>query len=460
MKSGVLQSKERQRILTVLRENPVKVLIALALFFSTFGAGNASIDAFGFKVSLFRLIVMALFAIMVFRFIRGRDFARAFSGSAWWSLCFLVIFVGYAALSGLWAHDYAKWIRHVYFLFLCLVLAISMCVELKSPKNFRIVAYAFIISCLIQALLGVYELISHNYLFAPKELFDIMESRNVWYPIALGGGINGLAAILSAGVAYCVIVHKLLEGDEGTGAEGVDMRKRTVYRYAIVVVGLFFVVVAYMSKSRACLFSIIAVGLVLILCSKHRKKLLIVAVACLVVILIVFFDQVVGLLGVNLEAAEGSSDSIRVNLIANGLDALKSTLGFGVGAGQVDYWIETHEAFNVAGIYQMHNMWAEVLVTYGVLIWVGFIAFFAKLCIDCIKAIRNGKSPQAIRLGSVGFLSLLAVIAIANLALGSFVTKEWLMCSLALCVAWQSAIASSDEGIALQEEHDEDMSQV
>jgi len=68
-----------------------------------------------------------------------------------------------------------------------------------------------------------------------------------------------------------------------------------------------------------------------------------------------------------------------MNLIRNGLVFLSSTFGFGVGAGNIEYWMEHNPVYNTSSITNMHNWWIEILVAYGVIIFILYIVFFAKL---------------------------------------------------------------------------------
>lgn len=80
------------------------------------------------------------------------------------------------------------------------------------------------------------------------------------------------------------------------------------------------------------------------------------------------------------EAGVTGSDGIRINLIYNGLELLRRTGFIGTGAGNLELNMSKLDLPRETGrILNMHNFWAELLVTYGpivfLLFFLGFVVF-------------------------------------------------------------------------------------
>ena len=64
--------------------------------------------------------------------------------------------------------------------------------------------------------------------------------------------------------------------------------------------------------------------------------------------------------------------SLRISIVQNGVSLLYSTAGFDVGAGNAEYYMVTSP----------HNWWLEILINYGIFIFIGYAIFY-------ISIIRN-----------------------------------------------------------------------
>ncbi len=75
-------------------------------------------------------------------------------------------------------------------------------------------------------------------------------------------------------------------------------------------------------------------------------------------------------------AGAGSGGS-RIALISDGLRALRDSYFLGVGPGNADHHLQ-----HIGGldrVYNLHNWWMEVLVNGGILVFVGYLLFYAAL---------------------------------------------------------------------------------
>jgi teichuronic acid biosynthesis protein TuaE len=131
----------------------------------------------------------------------------------------------------------------------------------------------------------------------------------------------------------------------------------------------------------------------------------------------------------------GGSLAVRINMVRNGIVFLLRTWGRGVGAGNFEAWIETAASYDTGEILNPHNWWIELAAEYGVLVALGYLAFFASLLLAAWKGWKQtlGEErwlPEALSLA----LAVFPLVAISPNSLLDFL-PHWLI--LALALAWQ-----------------------
>jgi teichuronic acid biosynthesis protein TuaE len=87
-------------------------------------------------------------------------------------------------------------------------------------------------------------------------------------------------------------------------------------------------------------------------------------------------------LGAEIEAGSGSGGT-RINLIVGGLVALRDSGFLGVGPGNAEHYLRQMPTLET--VYNLHNWWMEVLVNGGVLIFVGYLLFYAGLLYGLLR---------------------------------------------------------------------------
>ena len=159
----------------------------------------------------------------------------------------------------------------------------------------------------------------------------------------------------------------------------------------IYISGLLLLIVAF---SRSC-YSGVLVGLVFwfIFMLKIKNKIKVLALTALVcAALFVFFSaeilniletatnrlaslsQIIGAQGI-----EDESLNTRMNLVKNALYFTVKSLGFGVGIGNVEYYMANYPIYPVGDVTNVHNWWVEILANYGVLIFACYVILYINL---------------------------------------------------------------------------------
>lgn len=129
---------------------------------------------------------------------------------------------------------------------------------------------------------------------------------------------------------------------------------------------------------------------------------------------------------------ESGSIYVRRNLIKNGLLFVYQTAGFGVGAGNAEYWIENFARYNTFGILNLHNWWLEVLVDYGIFIFAGYLIFYLSIVRRLWRMYKHTTGTQrmiceALLLSLVGF----SIASVSSSSIMAF-APQWILFGFSL----------------------------
>jgi teichuronic acid biosynthesis protein TuaE len=143
-------------------------------------------------------------------------------------------------------------------------------------------------------------------------------------------------------------------------------------------------------------------------------------------------------LNINFSSQSGS-DFVRINLIKNGLFFLISTLGFGVGAGNIEYWMSHKAMYNTGGVLNIHNWWLEILVGYGVVIFIMYIVFYFKLFRSFYRKFKYSRSKVDMSM-SLGIMCFMIGYVIGSISSSSNISSEWLWVFWGIAIAYQGVV--------------------
>ena len=133
----------------------------------------------------------------------------------------------------------------------------------------------------------------------------------------------------------------------------------------------------------------------------------------------------------------------RFNLIRNGFYFLYSTFGFGVGVGNIEYWMANFPKYNIV-VLNIHSWWAEILVGYGVFVFAGYLLFYLGIIYQLIRTYFGTTSCFQKLFCTTLILSLCGFFIACN-GPSSFlnITAQWYIFGIAL--AFMKHIRSTKE---------------
>ena len=66
----------------------------------------------------------------------------------------------------------------------------------------------------------------------------------------------------------------------------------------------------------------------------------------------------------------------------------------GIGSGNMDYYMQNYAIYPTNNIPNMHNYWMEILVTYGIVIFIIFCICYLKTIIEIMKKYIYSKTKE------------------------------------------------------------------
>lgn len=356
------------------------------------------------------------------------------------SVLFYVFWFIYSVITIFLVKSISAWSHEEYFLGVGLLCILLFDMSELTIKNFEFVLKGVWIALVIHNLLGWYEVLTQNYLFAAPERVALMSQNNDYYPVTTMLNQNDLILVLVFGA--CLFIYFMVSSK--------------TWKIKILNGGLLLsdIGLAIATDSRAGLLSLVIGILILgMFMLSKRVKIGILLVAIILGMGVVFVkpDIIVHISSslrememISFENATVNSDAVRMNLIRNGLVFLKETFGFGVGTGNADYWMQTEPVYYVRGFTNMHNWWVEILTNYGILLFVLYILFYCYLFYSLYRKYKESENMQRKRMCLL-FMAFMGAFLVGSISSSSNWGKEWLWVLWALIIAFQGEEENSEK---------------
>jgi teichuronic acid biosynthesis protein TuaE len=302
-------------------------------------------------------------------------------------LQFFALWLGYALLSITWAADKIAVLKNIIFLFTGVSIVFISVYYLYNLNYLKWLYYLLLFIFIAQLPIGIWEIITLNHL-QHSGMFEVTNVLESFMPSVFFRNPNDYAC-------YIVLTIPMI-------LAWVHYYPKVIGRVLgiiIMVVGLFVLI---MTVSRSCYIALLmgfAFWFIFLLPRKEKIKTLSIGVAICILIILAFPEQIKSsLFSVEnaktslsvITSQEDDTDSIgvRKNLIKNALYFTAQSAGFGVGAGNAEYYMENYKIYPVGNTTNVHNWWVEILLNYGVLIFVGYVILYVALLVNLWRAYR------------------------------------------------------------------------
>jgi len=380
------------------------------IFYLTVLSGFMGPAFFSINLGLFTLFPYRVFLVLLWMFfilrilVQDKFFLPRFRVKSY--LSFFFVWLAYAVLTLAWAKDSAAAIEDVVFLTMAISVILFTVYYARKMKDFKRLYWLWVIVFFGFILFGFYEHLAGNHLPVSK-LYQTTDPRLMNVPTGVFHNQNNYAMALTLSIPFAIAFCRY--------------KKRVLAKLfgLFLVLSACYLIVITGSRANilAVLLEVIFLWLVF-LNSQDRTKYVIVVVGLVALSILVipgllqsFQNEILSNLNslvVNTKMWRGSI-RIRFNLVRNGLVFLRSTWGFGVGAGNAEYWMANFGKYFTEGVLSLHNWWLENLTNYGIFIFSGYLAVYFSLLWNLWKGWRDFVSSrekmisEALMLSLVGF---------------------------------------------------------
>jgi teichuronic acid biosynthesis protein TuaE len=332
----------------------------------------------------YRILLPLLWLLFAILFNRGRIGISHIKVKPY--LQFLILWLLYAVLSSAWAASKNDAIRDIIFLFMGVSIIFFVVYYFSILKHLKWFYHLWLLVFTALVPIGIWETITGQHL-SVSGLAQTTHPVARFMPSTVFRNPNDYATYLVLSLPFVLTF--------------IRYRNRLLERLLgllILIAGLYLLVAT--SSRASYLAALIGVAFWFFLLLELRSKIKVVILSALVVTLSfalfpVQIQRVFQTVNIQLGSIitqaqeEVGSIGVRINLIKNGLFFLWNTAGFGVGAGNVEYYMAHYSRYETRGILNLHNWWLENLANYGVFIFAGYVVFYLGLFLGLLKAYRK-----------------------------------------------------------------------
>ncbi|RAL24544.1 O-antigen ligase family protein [Thermoflavimicrobium daqui] len=428
------------------------VMMAFALLGPTFGVKLLP----NFNLMFFRIAFFVLLIALIVRFISTKQLEASHLKPIRWPIAFFAFWLLYAAISLIWVINLKFGIRYLFFLAMMIPFCIAFPYFAHSQKQLRrTFVVGFAVFC-IMVLFGFFESITYFHL--PSSRYYMSDSASV---TSFFRNQNDFATYITLAFPFLATAMYALKLS----------RKMKICLYILIVIALYCLLA---TGSRSNTFFALPLILIIWLLAlpftvqkeKLTKKYIFkgIAVILSVVLLVSLLSQVLlaqngrdklastfgifkdlkgGTMNIHeldeVEKGEGTggqSITVRKYLLLYGLDFLQKSHFLGVGAGNVEAHMKGKKGVNKVNI---HNWWAEVLVNFGVIVFVLYMSVYLWLLVKLWNLSRIKKAPHVssfVRWSALSSLLALIGFSFGGIAPSSCIhfTPMWSVIGIALAV--------------------------
>lgn len=394
----------RQR-LAVLESLNRNLLYAL-FFIAAFGPAFFAFQAGPFHLFPFRLLWMLLLPLTIIFFFWNRDVVLERLKETKNYNIFLAIWLAYGLISLFWAICMIDAVRQIVFILIGISLVYFVVLYLRNLKHYQIIQMLWVAALAVVIAIGYWTIITGQHLPVAK-LYGRIER----IPSAVFTNPNDLGSYLAISLPFLMLYIKY-------GQKVAVKLASTIGS----ILALFLLVATGSRMNYLALFCGICFWFFFL--SAKRERLIgitaFLAVFIVIILLPVFFqgDQVSPFIfGFNkieglflLLTEEGQEMDIstgsRINFFLSSFRYLLDTYGFGVGAGNAEYYINNYQYYYTYGYSNLHNWWLEIAVNYGLFILAGFIYYYLSLIVNLFRMRKQFSLPSEIMISEALLLSL------------------------------------------------------
>jgi len=403
------------------KNNLINQLLYLTIISGFFGSAFFNIPFGPVTLFMYRLLIMLLVVLSLLMILKNKKIIISHIKVKNY-LLFLIFWFIYAVFSLGWAKSRIAAIKDIGFLVFAFAAIFLIAYFFNSLKNYKIFYYIWIVVLIIMLIIGFWNVFTGNHLANSKFKDAPLRFKNI--PTAVFYNPNDFATYLAISIPFLLSIFKYKKNHKKLIAlllilSSIFLIIATDSRanYIAVILGLvfwFFFTLNIKFKVKYFFYGLI-ISTLLILSFPGELSFLINK----------FFEQISSVFN---NQSLGSNE-IRINLIKNSLIFLINSFGFGVGAGNAEYYMNTRAIYKTGNILNVHNWWIEIIVNYGLFVFLGYCILFLSISKNLYFIKKNNKINDMEKMITEALLTSLIVFTIASISSSSIIAykPQWLL---------------------------------
>lgn len=403
----------------------MKKIVLLLIAGSLLGSNYFTIDLGSFQLSLYRICVIALPILIIYSANKDIELHRLKSSRGYFSYKFMAFWIIYSLMSLIWVRDYNNWLKAFMFVMSGTLSIYFIGMYMNEEKDFMKVFKVIQLFIFGHSLLGYYQIFTGNYMLiqGKNQIYYSNTIGNTGFRIPMGmfSNPNDYALFCLMGFYISIICYY------------ISIKNITKLFSLAMSISCAFLIICTQSRANfiGFLLSLLIYWMLSIKNSKIVKKILIIFLSMICILLIGYFIPdlystiIPQLSTVDLKGQILESDVIRINLIKNGMIFFNNTLFAGVGLGNIEYYMANYQVYYVGLVTDIHNWWFEILVSSGIVVFVGYTIMYVKN-LKLLFKINNYSNNKGNVIIARTIFSFLIGFIIACTSSSSNINKEWL----------------------------------
>lgn len=304
-------------------------------------------------------------------------------------LKFLAIWLGYAFISMLWSADQIAALKNIIFLFTGISIVFFLVYYMRDINHFNYIYWIWISIFIGLIPIGFWEITTGNHLVG-SNLIAEENPLAIFAPTTVFGNQNGYATFIALSIPMII-----------TAIRYYSKLYIRVLGVIVLLCGLFLLIMTTSRANYLAYFIGLSFWFIFLLKLNQQIKTLVIGASICILLILAVPEQIQYSLALvegqvsslssdaDFQKAIGESDETRINLIKNALFFTVQSVGFGVGAGNAEYYMEHYKIYPTGHIINVHNWWAEILVNYGVFIFAGYVILYVMLFLNLWRAYKK-----------------------------------------------------------------------
>lgn len=386
------------------------------------------------QLTIYRICALSVILLIAYFFAQKNNHIKINKNSyATFSIVVFVFWWLWSVVSVLWIEDIQSWLQAVFLLTLGVSSIIGLYLWTQNMRDWIdfIKVTWFMMSLLV--LLGYYEIITNHYIFADLGKLDryntFVSEPLTRIPITHFENQNDFATMLLAYLTVSLILYYITP----------HALKRIGFMISMFL-GSYLI---YRTGSRMTILCLILYAVCLVGLKFRwdlKRKYYIIGILSFIVfsvLAIMYIPAVQNALDIIIYTSSTdivNGDTGRVNLLRNGLIFLAATFGIGVGAGNIEAWMANYRFLPTQNIINMHNWWGEILVGYGLIVFILYVLAYG-LLIYRLFQIRKKQYKRRKNVTNQ-LITFLFVYIFASITSASNMLIEWHWVFFGLIIAY------------------------